>query len=103
MRLSVVESVKISPRVTVRVGDLVRFGGGGNLYRFPGQFLVRCVYRCKSRFWLEVSGVDRVSGCHCLFVMGKPYSRHCVKNRPYKVRLVRSSKGKACQKSLNFS
>lgn len=108
MRLSEVTSWKRSQRVTIRPGDVVRFCGGGPEYKsedgakhrlkLPGRYKVRAIYQSGSRYWLEVSGLDRIAGCYVVFVGGKPYRRACLVHKPYKVKTKR--KAKPCQPTL---
>lgn len=105
MPLSEISSVRLSPRVTIRPGDVVRLSGGGpeyksqdgsiHRYRMPGQYLVKRLYQSGQRVWVDVSGLG---GCHTVFISGKPYRRACLVHKPYKVKIKRTHS----QKRLAF-
>jgi hypothetical protein len=96
---------KPSPRVTITVGSLVRFGGGGPVWtdqdgqehRLPlrGRWRVADIIRRGQRVWLEVVEQDPAAGAgarRTVLVAGRGYKRHGLLWRPYKVRKLKRGK-----------
>ncbi len=88
MRLHPIDSWNPSPRVTIRRRDRIRvIGTGGDLgRRFAGTFRVAEVYQARTRTYLEIVGQDKTGGTFTIYVAGKPYRRHGLKWKPYKIR-----------------
>lgn len=92
-----IDHYQVSPRVSIRPGDVVRFGGRGATYqgsRLPicGKFSVLRVLQTRGgKVFLDVFGLDKTGGFHTVYVDGKPYSRNCIRWYPYKVKKVRET------------
>lgn len=91
MKLKPVDAWQLSPRVRIQPGSRVRFRGGGPCYgahrlTLPGVFHVREVFQAGQRFYLEVDGLTAVGGRYTVLVAGRPYRRHGLLWRPYKVK-----------------
>lgn len=106
MKLTEIESFNATSRWAIRPGSLVRFGGGGPEFigsdgekhrmTLPGTYRVKSIHRAgrtRHRYFLEVSGVDRVSGTYTAFVAGPPYrSKTGLMIRPYRLKRPKRTK-----------
>lgn len=111
MKLEEIEEFQVSPRWKIEPGAIVRLSGGGpqytdpsgekRRYTLPGAYRVRAIYRAgrvRHRFYLEVSGIDRIGGTYTVFVGGKPYrSAAGLLVRPYRLKRQRSQRHAAAR------
>lgn len=92
-----IERWKLSPRVTIEPGTVVRFSGGpeylgddGKPHRITlaGAFRVRRIFQRgrSASVFLEVAGMDHTAGTFTVFVSGRSYRRAGVLWKPYRVK-----------------
>lgn len=83
-----------TPRVPIVPGSAIcLIGGGGELgYRLRGPFRAKGIWQHYKRIYLDVYGIgaskSHTTGWYTVFVSGKPYRRHGILWKPYKVKRI---------------